>query len=460
MTLTLKYLLPFVACAILAGCYKGASDSFIDDGTKVDPVDREEDVQTKAQNRWTYEHMRSDYLWEEFLPDTAALNMAEYPQKFFDRLKYAGDRFSWTEINPDFSGLSVYDRFGIDYALYRTAAGEEVCRLTLAQRSVVAEAGLRRGEWFRITEDAGDRLTITTGSIDGGAFRSQRQISLLALDASQHTEAVMLDTVYHIGDNHIAYLFYNEFIDGTSAINNPYRSELRAVFARFRDEQATDIIIDLRYNPGGHVSICQYLASLMLRDEYLGGISGYHSYNKALAAAHLVETGNEEDILYFAGHDAVGGNNVGLDRAWFIITQRTASASESLINTLSPFLRTTTIGSRSTGKGVGSWTIEDRRYQWKLQPITFRYYNSQHVTVPDEGLTPDIPASDEGDGLIYEIGDVRERLLNIALVNITGGGLRSEPLTSIDYARPVDGFVPERRRTEGYIDNSPFYKQQ
>ncbi|MDR1500461.1 MAG: hypothetical protein LBI58_05720 [Tannerellaceae bacterium] len=452
MTLSPKYqpLLLLAAVLLLGGCYKEASDSFIDEEIIVDPGDREEDAVTVEQNRWTYEEMKSDYLWEETLPDTSLLNMEEYPKKFFDRLKYGGDRFSWIEINPGYSDYSLYDRYGIDYAAYLTDSGEVVYRLLLARNDVMEGAGLRRGDWFRIEEDAGSRLVVAPGSIDNGSFRPAGHIFLEAQDGALGG-AVLIDSVYRIGGRRIAYIFYNEFIDGDGVINNPYRSELRAVFARFRAAGVTDIVVDLRYNPGGHVSICQYFASMMLKDEHLGGISGYHSYNKNLAAKQYEQTGNEESLLYFAGAGLVGDVNLGLDRAWFIISGRTASASESLINSLSPFMETVTAGSQSVGKGVGSWTIEDRRYEWKLQPITFRYYNSLHETVPDSGLTPDIAASDEHDGELYELGDVRERLLGEVLEHITGGRLRSAAPSLIG-AAPLQGFTPARRRTEGYID--------
>jgi C-terminal processing protease CtpA/Prc len=456
MNLAPKYLLPLVACLLLEGCYKDASDSYIEDEIIIDPGDREKDLKVMEQNRWTYERMKSDYLWEELLPDTASLDMEEYPQKFFDRLKYQGDRFSWIELNPAYSNYSNYDRYGIDYAAYRTADGEVVYRLLLVGRAA-KDAGLRRGDWFRIEEyrGKGNSLVITTGSMDNGAFIPSQQVHIQQQEG-EYTEAVSLDSVYHIGDSRIAYLFYNAFIDGTSVINNPYRQELRDIFTRFKDAGVTDIIVDLRYNPGGHVSICQYLASLMLKDEQLGSLSGYHSYNKNLAAEQYAQTGNEESLLYFSTAALIGGHNLGLDQAWFIISSHTASASESLINTLAPFMNTVKIGTRSTGKGVGSWTIEDRRYEWKLQPITFRYYNSLHETVPDTGLTPDITLTDENDGGLYDIGDTRERLLAETLGRITGAQLRSDysELTGVELIRD---FRPARRMTEGYIDNSHHY---
>ncbi|MDR1257809.1 MAG: hypothetical protein LBK65_00815 [Tannerellaceae bacterium] len=448
------YLLLLLVAFLASGCYKDAPERNINNGTTVEPGgDADKNEKTFKQNRWTFKNMKSDYLWEEHMPDTSVLTLSEYPKNFFEKLIYEGDRFSWIEVNPDYSDdyatHSPYDRYGIDYAAYLTDEGDEIYRLLLMRNRI---PDMKRGDWFKIAGDDGQSLTLTVGSLDNGAFHPSRQVSLQA-QSGQYTEAVSLDSVYDIDDRKIAYLFYNEFIDGGSIIDNPYRSELKAIFTYFRTQRATDLIIDLRYNSGGHVSICQYLASLMLKDEYLGEISGYHSFNKTQAALQYKQTGSEESVLFFAERGLLGGSNLGLDRVYFIITGRSASASESLINSLSPFLDAVKVGSQSVGKGVGSWSIQDRTYEWKIQPITFRYYNRDHVTVPDNGLTPDIPVSDDHDGELYEIGDIRERFLSVTLNHITGGALRSAPADRMTGATLIDGFAPPRRNIEGYIDN-------
>ncbi|GHT37534.1 hypothetical protein FACS189435_2730 [Bacteroidia bacterium] len=153
-------------------------------------------------------------------------------------------------------------------------------------------------------------------------------------------------------------------------------------------------------------------------------------------------------MLYFPAKDAIGEDNVGLRKAYFIITGRSASASESLINSLAPCIRVVTIGSASTGKNVGSHTCKDNQYEWQLQPITFYYYNRNHETVPETGLAPDIPVDESTIGTFYELGDVRERLLSVALREIAGIMARS----ATDYGElllsPVDE-GPPRRKIEG-----------
>lgn len=447
------YALLLIAGSLLSACYQGASDEFIPEETDVSP-EKETNNRNVEQNRWTYRQMKNDYLWEEYLPDTANLSFAGNPKLFFEKLRYEGDRFSWIELNPDFETSALYDRYGLDYIAYQTAGGELVYRALLVRNDAQArKEGLKRGDWFKITETTATGITLVKGSIEGATFRPQQQLVLQpqAQAQKEYAGAVLLDSVYQIEDRKVAYLFYTEFMDVSGILNNPYRAELKAVFAKFKQQGATDLIVDLRYNHGGYVSICQYLGSLILPDEFLGGVSGYHSYNKRLATEQYEKTGNEEEILFFAGANIINGNNLGLDKACFIITRQSASASESLINSLSPYIGTVKIGETSAGKGVGSWTIQSREYEWQLQPITFRYYNREHQTVPDSGLTPDIFADETQAGVLFELGDTRELLLSTALNEIGGRGLRSEQTVEKTELIPVAGNTSSRRKTKGYI---------
>ncbi|MDR1645993.1 MAG: hypothetical protein LBS05_09295 [Tannerellaceae bacterium] len=449
------YLLLLLLPGLLGGCYKDAPDKELEGGkTIVDDEDDEEDIE---QNRWTYKQMRSDYLWEAYLPDEDELSFGDYPKRFFESLLYDGDRFSWIELNESFSGSSLYDNYGIDYLTYETVGGEAWNRTVAVRHGSPAwKAGLRRGHWFRpakLTDN--ESITIETGQLAGSLVRPTGTLRLLQDDDQPEAGgSVELDTTYHVGDHTVGYIVYNEFVDGSSLLDNPYRAELRAAFERFREQGITDLVIDLRYNRGGHVTICEFFAALLLRDEILGTVSGYHSFNKHIAAQYLKETGSEEETLYFPTPGVVGGCNVALDRLTFLISAQTASASESLINNVSPFIDVTLIGATSTGKGVGSWTIRSPMYEWQLQPITFRYYNSLHQTVPDAGLTPDIYVDESTAADLFDRGDTRELLLQTALAHITGVSLRDAfPGTPLSL-RLLDESVPgAARRISGYIDN-------
>jgi len=453
MNASYKYLLFLFAFCILSGCYRLAEDTYHDDNPPPVVNDTTDyDRQCIYQNLWTYEQMREHYLWEEYMPDSTKLDYRNYPTTFFDKLLYKGDRFSWIERNDSYRGSSLYDRLGLETVAYLMPSGKKVYRTALVLPDSPAEnAGIRRGDWFVISNANAGGMNIETGKIDGLAFLPEKKLTILASER-EYTDAVSLDTIYQLQGKKIGYLVYNSFEDGMVGFTYPYRAELRDIFGDFKDQGITDLIIDLRYNPGGYVSICEMMCSLVLPDEYHGKVSGYHSFNRNQAAKRLKETGNEEDILYFPTKNLIGDNNVGLRKIYCIITRRSASASESLIHSLAPYIEVVTVGSPSVGKNVGSYQRKSNDYEWQLQPITFYYYNKDHKVVPDTGIVPDLPVDENTIGEWYDLGDTREKLLSVALEDITGAtNMRS----TIEYGRilltPSKDEGLSRRRVEGLM---------
>lgn len=238
--------------------------------------------------------------------------------------------------------------------------------------------------------------------------------------------SVSVDSIYLINNKKIGYFVYDKFMDNTSNQTwSVYRSELKYLFDGFKSANIDDLIIDLRYNSGGYVSICQFLCSLVLADELLGQISGYQEYNEYITQTIYDSTGNTEDFVYFSSKDDVANSNIGMRKVYVILTKDSYSASESLVNTLSAFIDVIVVGNNSGGKGVGSYTLANNNYMYQLQPITFRYYNKDHQTVPDEGITPDIFADESLEETIYQLGDTRELLLSKAIEDICGEQTRS-----------------------------------
>ena len=453
MNLLYKNFLSCFALFCLCGCYKNAEDSFIDDHFTIIINDTTQyDRQNISQNLWTYAQMQEYYLWEEFMPDSASLNFINSPTTFFQKLKYKGDRFSWIERNPGYRGSTLYDRFGIETISYLLPTGGEIYRVALVLPFSPAEiAGLRRDDWFIIIHSNDGKIDIETGKMDGTVFRPEKKLTL-SENEKNYTDAVALDTVYLLQDKKIGYLFYNSFQDGLDEnFTYPYRLELQNIFGNFKKQGITDLIIDLRYNPGGYVSIEEIMCGLILPDEYLGEIAGYFSFNRIQAAKRLQQTGSEEEIKFFPNKSRIGDNNLEMRKVYFIITRRSASASEALINALEPCISVITIGSTSTGKNVGSYTLESRNYEWKLQPITFYYYNRAHITIPETGIVPDIPV-DENNATWYDIGDTRELLLSVALEQITG---ETQLRSAVEYGNirltPADDGSSQRRKLEGLL---------
>lgn len=224
--------------------------------------------------------------------------------------------------------------------------------------------------------------------------------------------AVLCDSIYAVGEHRVGYLCYRSFQDA---------EDLEPVMKHFYEEHITDLVLDLRYNGGGLISTCQYLCSSIVPESAYGQLMEYLQYNE-LITQERIRKGQTATYQYRFRKATDGQPTLGLQvyglrltRLYVLTSRQTASASESTVICLRPYMSVVTIGEQTTGKGVGMETLHDSRYKYQLVPITFRYYNVQDETVPDDGLTPDVPVGGALDVSQSQIGCCEEPLLHEAL---------------------------------------------
>ena len=112
---------------------------------------------------------------------------------------------------------------------------------------------------------------------------------------------------------------------------------------------------------------------------------------------------------------------------FFLTTKNAASASEMLINGLSPYITTIHIGDKTAGKDVGATEFYDYiarntlnpNHKYVAIPITFKIYNGEGVGDYSDGLTPDIQLPEVLSNLGV-LGEPDEPLLKKALEIISG----------------------------------------
>lgn len=249
-----------------------------------------------------------------------------------------------------------------------------------------------------------------------------------SLEPSKFFESMLVD------EDRFSYCFYNEeyipstkgynlnetvSIDTVFVYNNSFRNrkigyfvydafqseaDVTDVILKFNRNRINDLIIDLRNNPGGSVATCIHLSSL-LSSETSGKLFCTFRYNRNLTEKLYKETGNRYEPHYFKNDSATNSRNLRLDRVFFLINDRSASASELIINCLKPYVKVITIGERSVGKDVGMYAIKGRRYKYVLEPITFRTYNSWGDSVPQTGIIPEILVADKGNKIVPSLDE-------------------------------------------------------
>ena len=240
---------------------------------------------------------------------------------------------------------------------------------------------------------------------------------------------VLAHEVFEVGGARIGYLNYSGF---DAAYDNDLLLALRDLEAEGIDE----LILDLRYNGGGHVMSANMLSTVIAGSRADGQVFNYYRYNDERMAdveSTMKDTGLEYDAevkrfkeeFYYGDYDGADLSREGLDldRLYVLTTGSTASASELVINSLRGIgIDVVTVGETSNGKNVGmegtSFRLEG--YTYEMFPITFQSYNADNYSIPATGVTPDIPAADWDQSFGYLPFGPDEPLIAAAIEDITG----------------------------------------
>lgn len=372
----------------------------------------------EEENRWIYEQMNHYYLWREDLPDSLSCNYITDPVTFYKALLSARDRFSYCSRNTNYNPSTKTLDYGFAYQEYKSSLEGTLLQVLYVTSSRLKNLGLRRGDWVRrIGEKEGVTL-FERGTVESGIFSSLDTLAVEQSMSGEQSSSVYLDSIYQVKNSKVGYLCYLEFDAVT---------DLEPSFKKFYEQQIDELILDLRYNPGGYVSTCRYLCNSIVPEQGYGKIFQQCSYNDRLSQELQEETGSSMTREYYEtpvnDEGAIlGCRTYGLNllRVYVLTSQYTASASEATILCLRPYMDVRVIGEQTYGKGVGSWTIRDSRYKYMLQPITMRYYNAEMETTPDEGLDADIGVGGGYYTVKKDLGDLSEPLLSVALQCIMG----------------------------------------
>lgn len=403
-------------------------------------------------NNWILSNMEAYYLWNEEI--STETDKTLQPGKYFDQLLYKEeDRFSW--IQDDFIELMNYisgvtTEAGYDFNLYSFDKTNVVGCITYIKPGTPAEAaGLKRGDFFMsingtnlTTKNYSDQIALisephTLGKVtisDGKLTDSTTPVSLSVIEYPENP--LLLDTVYTIESKKIGYFVYNFFARDSESLGIKYEKELNDLFGDFKTKGIDELIIDLRYNGGGTIITAQALAS-MISNRSATDIFGYEKYNTELGRYLAATEGKDYNIFRFLNNierydsqyepvETVAINKLtNLSKLYLIVTGRTASASELIINGLKPYMDVVLVGETTYGKNVGSITIyetdpeKQKINTWGMQPIVLKAENVEHFSDYGNGFKPDIPANEFEVGML-PLGDTNELMLSETLNHIFG----------------------------------------
>ncbi|WP_437570972.1 S41 family peptidase [Sorangium sp. So ce542] len=365
-----------------------------------------DDCSTPGQNQFLFDLMRDAYLWYDRVPE---LDPRSYPSPealLRDLVDPSRDRWSYISSKSDYE---AYFREGQTLGLgYRWSFDPEgSLRLALVHpASPAGAAGLRRGDkvlainGIDVEQVASDNLwSEVTGPDEEGheisltIERAGKEVFTVAVRKAVHgVTTVMSPRILQAGSATVGYLMLTTFIEPTT-------KELDDAFAMFRANSIDELVLDLRYNGGGRLAVERHLASLIHRPADKGALLDITAHNDR----HVTwdKRASFEDLDQPA---------LSLSRLVVITTGGTASASETLINSLRAYIDVKIVGSTTHGKPVGmhGWDYCDKI----VHPISFRVLNARQEGDFYDGFAPDCPVTDT---LEADLGDEGEACLAEAL---------------------------------------------
>lgn len=383
--------------------------------------------------------LRSWYYWYTSIPRDLDGAGYDSPERLLSavRQQQSLDRFSFviTRAQSDaFFGAGQYVGYGFGF---RATTADRVQLTDVYAGSPADQAQMARGDSIAAingtpvvsllaqgrlgTELAADRAGVTLRLDLEGRTGDQRTVTLVSTVITQ--PSVERVAVLSAGSRRVGYVLFNSFID-TSV------SQLDAAFQQLVDAGVSDIVVDLRYNGGGELSVAQHLATLIAGNGYSGRALGRIRYND--------QHSDRDQAISFPSVPSP----LGLPRVFFITTGASASASEFLINALRPYLQVVTVGATTFGKPVGENGFDLCSYA--LYPITFKIENAQGHGDYFGGLAPTCAAEDD---LSHPLADPNEASLARALHYVgsgdCGGPVESRAASSAA-TRPADRFQAAR----------------
>ncbi len=357
------------------------------------------------QNRFLHEVLLDRYLWyKEIEP---VINYADFdsPAQLLDFLKYdEKDRFSYITDASDFQNLITAGQYlGYGFS-YLARADDTVWIRFVYSDSPAGRAGLERGDEILAINGQAVADIISANAwpdIFGPAEQNYPLDLEIRKPGSSPTvlnlfkTTVNINTVLHAsvrpqGINQVGYLVFKSFL-GTSNV------ELESVFSQFKAASVNRLILDLRYNGGGSVSVARNLASYIIQD----------TTNPVFVSLEH----NDRNPFYNSVYPFITlFHSLDLDQVIVITTGETCSASEMIVNGLDPYIDVKIVGSKTCGKPVGmnNFNFCDNA----LLPVTFASFNANGEGDYFNGFPADCAAEDN---LSFAFGDEDEPMLKEAL---------------------------------------------
>lgn len=302
--------------------------------------------------------------------------------------------------------------------------------------SPAAQQGIKRGtiitkvDGRKITKNNYENLYYALLSPPSSVFTVEltdiNEAVTTVTSQAMYANPVIYKQVKEVNGHKIGYLVYSEFDAG-------FDEELFEAFKYFKNQRITDLVLDLRYNGGGHTISANLVATCIAGAASKGKIFTQFRYNEERMRKEYNNKRPSEafDYSYYENlGTSLAEGSLDLPRVYCLVSYNTASASELVINSLQGIdVEIILIGEQTRGKNVGmeytEFTNEGDTY--RVVPISFQTYNAKDYGDYSNGFTPTLkldetnPQNQENTFYKYrEYGTNEEPLYAAAIKMITG----------------------------------------
>jgi C-terminal processing protease CtpA/Prc len=406
----------FITITIISSCKKNVTPAVI----KTDTTDS---LTTDELARdYLYAAMNQYYLWYKLMPvvvDTAYKD----PYTLLDAMRYKTlDRWSFVQTYDEYLATSTGSFVGHGISMGLDSLTQTVRIAQIYTRSPLYSKGVRRGWIVKklngtdlapvfIAKDAVTYNSLigtsTAGITNTFLFQTPegKDSTIVSTKAAFTLNTVILADTLHLKTGITGHLVFDEFIP-------PSNADLQTAFAYFSLNNINNLIVDLRYNGGGDLSVLQNMAS------YVAGAAKFNT-------TFLTLTYNDKNTQYNVSYPfKTVSYPLTISKLIVITTQGTASASEDFINGLKPVLDVTTIGATTNGKPVGMNGILYKT-DYAFFPITFNVVNSAGEGDFYKGFAP---AKFVIDDITHDWNNRNEACLKEAIYYLENGTVSAKSL--------------------------------
>lgn len=398
----------------------------------------QEDRLLLKANQFVYDYTSEAYLWEDKIPSNITYKSADNPKDLFELMRYKElDKWSSVTDNSqekleEFQGVSTTFGYSLAFGIFSNNQDRYFAVVQFVYPNSPAEqAGLKRGDFIMLLNNAninkdnylqlyyGSSISVGLGELrdDGTVELSGKSVTMSAV--KMYEDPVVDYRVIEAGGKKIGYLFYAGFYEES-------HQKLVEVFKGFKDAGVQELILDLRYNPGGNALTPPYMASMIAPLGAVEQKSVFLTQRWNNLYMDYFQRTDEDMQIYFLPDIPV---NLNLSRMYVLTSGSTASASEATISGLMPHMDVIKVGTTTYGKYCGAALLsptdkngnpDDEISNWLLTLVIYKFVNIQGFTDFKDGIAPDFEVEDNGLFAGIPLGDTADPLIARAIGHITG----------------------------------------